>query len=78
MYFFTLTSDPPMLRQTTWHVDPDGESDSEAEHLTRPADSSSNAEGFQLVANASKRVWEELYVCKKPVSLMNSEGGGAL
>ena len=57
-----------MLRQTTWHVDPDGESDQE-ETISRSADSSGNTEGFQLVSNAAKRVWEELYVCKKPVRI---------
>ena len=25
-------------------------------------------EGLQLVSSAAKRVWQELYVCKKPVS----------
>ena len=25
-------------------------------------------EGLQLVSTAAKRVWQELYVCKKPVS----------
>ena len=25
-------------------------------------------QGLQLVSSAAKRVWEELYVCKKPVS----------
>lgn len=27
-------------------------------------------EGMQLVAKAAHRVWEELYVCKKPVSYL--------
>jgi hypothetical protein len=31
------------------------------------AASTSNLEGKQLLAVAAKRVWEELFVCKKPV-----------
>ena len=47
-------------------MDPDEDSDEEMQrraHLSSPE----NPEGLQLVANAAKRVWEELYVCKKPV-----------
>lgn len=50
-------------------MDAECESDQEMEQVIRNADASGHAEGFQLVANAAKRVWEELYVCKKPVSV---------
>lgn len=54
-------------RATTWHVDTqllDGDM-CPVNHLTKSA---SLHEGLYLVASAAKRVWEELYVCKKPVS----------
>ena len=60
-----LCSDPPALRQTTWHVDHDWD---EKPILQRGGSAMDNGEGLQLVATAAKRVWEELYVCKKPVS----------
>ena len=56
-------------RATTWHVDTqllDGEM-CPVNHLTKSA---SLHEGLYLVASAAKRVWEELYVCKKPVSII--------
>lgn len=52
-------------RATTWHVDTqllDGDM-CPVNHLTKSA---SLHEGLYLVASAAKRVWEELYVCKKP------------
>ncbi len=67
LLLLTLHSDPLSLRTTTWHVDPEEDSDSEEELRKREA-MTQNSEGLQLVANAAKRVWEELYVCKKPVS----------
>lgn len=41
--------------KTTWHVNPV----EEAEELN-------SREGHNLMAIASKRVWDELYICKKP------------
>ena len=35
--------------------------------LSDTVSASSNPEGLVLLANAAKRVWEELYVSKKPV-----------
>lgn len=70
-------SSPPVLRRTTWHVETaEASSDSESEMMSNAkmqvaaefAASSSNFEGRQLLSTAAKRVWDELYVCKKPVS----------
>ncbi|XP_048248442.1 WD repeat and FYVE domain-containing protein 3-like isoform X1 [Haliotis rufescens] len=60
-------------RQTTWHVDPDAV-DADPNSQTPPAEkprqtaptNSVLKEGMHLVATAAKRVWDELYVCKKP------------
>lgn len=69
--FWTETvSNPPALRTTVWHMDPEGYSDSDSElsSLSRPPEQlSSGVEGLQLLAAAARRVWEELFVCKKPV-----------
>ncbi|CAI9723395.1 repeat and FYVE domain-containing 3-like isoform X2 [Octopus vulgaris] len=54
-------------RVTTWHVDTlllDEDMIPPMNHMTK---STSLHEGLFLVASAAKRVWEELYVCKKPV-----------
>ncbi|KAK3103345.1 hypothetical protein FSP39_018631 [Pinctada imbricata] len=64
-----LTGDPntaeydgkPMM--TTWHVNIDPEEDDH--HLDFLMEGSGVPEGHQLVGNAAKRVWEELYSCKK-------------
>jgi hypothetical protein len=69
-------SSPPGLRRTTWHVETaDAGSDSESEMSSTKslvaaefAASVSSIEGKQLLSVAAKRVWEELFVCKKPVS----------
>ena len=63
-------SDPAVYRKTTWHCDPDAEQhDSQYGHENpQQAPSVSNKDGLQLVANAARRVWEELYIHKKPVS----------
>ncbi|XP_064637335.1 WD repeat and FYVE domain-containing protein 3-like isoform X3 [Lineus longissimus] len=53
---------PSALRTTTWHIDPDAD---EIE-ITKSGESTGTQEGLQLIANAATRVWEELYVCKKP------------
>ena len=55
-------SDPPGLRTTTWHVDPSSASDTDTD------DPVNSAEGLLLLATAARRVWDELYICKKPVS----------
>ncbi|XP_050392525.2 WD repeat and FYVE domain-containing protein 3 [Patella vulgata] len=52
-------------RTTTWHVDPDID-DPTTNCSTVNTHNSALTEGMKLVANAAKRVWEELYVCKKP------------
>ena len=46
-------------RKTTWHVNPGGKGTREC--------LPSAQEGQGLLVTAAKRVWEELYVCKKPV-----------
>ena len=70
-------SSPPGLQRTTWHIETtDAGSDSESEMMSSAkslvaaefAASASNFEGKQLLSVAAKRVWEELFVCKKPVS----------
>ena len=70
-------SSPPLLRRTTWHIESsDVNSDSDSEMMSNAKSmvaaefevSSGNFEGKQLLSAAAKRVWEELYVCKKPVS----------
>ena len=68
-----ICSEPPCLRTTTWHVDTDGSSDSDDEgtrHKKKKAqvERMNSGEGMQLLSTAAQRVWEELYVCKKPVS----------
>lgn len=42
--------------KTTWHVNPNEETE---ETLAKK-------QGHNLMAVAAKRVWDELYVCKKP------------
>ena len=49
---------------TTWHVNLSAEGFRESS-----VGSSGAPEGHLLVSKASKRVWEELYALKKPVSL---------
>ncbi|KAH9634486.1 hypothetical protein HF086_005479 [Spodoptera exigua] len=45
--------------RTTWHVNPSGDLESRDDKLT-------THQGRNLMAGAARRVWEELYVCKKP------------
>lgn len=45
--------------RTTWHVNPSSDLESRDDHLTQH-------QGRNLMAGAALRVWEELYVCKKP------------
>ncbi|XP_023930684.1 WD repeat and FYVE domain-containing protein 3 [Lingula anatina] len=68
-------------QNTTWHVAPVHDSDDDLEKEDKKT---KNEEGQILVAAAAKRVWEELYVCKKPaieevfkVSLNGGDVGGA-
>ena len=65
-----ICSDTAVYRKTTWHCDPDADqNNSQYTHENPPnAPSMSNKDGLQLVANAARRVWEELYIHKKPVS----------
>ncbi|XP_018321850.1 WD repeat and FYVE domain-containing protein 3 [Agrilus planipennis] len=58
-----LTSNMKILldsnMRTTWHVNPSIDLESSDEKLTQH-------QGHNLIAGAACRVWEELYVCKKP------------
>ncbi|CAH2076588.1 unnamed protein product, partial [Iphiclides podalirius] len=45
--------------RTTWHVNPSGDLESRDDRLT-------SHQGRNLMAGAARRVWEELYACKKP------------
>lgn len=65
-----IISDPPGMRTTTWHVDvSSATSDTDSEDkYTDPVHS---AEGLLLLATAARRVWDELYICKKPVSVLS-------
>ncbi|CAG4982102.1 unnamed protein product [Parnassius apollo] len=45
--------------RTTWHVNPSGDLESRDDRLT-------THQGRNLMAGAARRVWEELYACKKP------------
>ncbi|XP_073823647.1 LOW QUALITY PROTEIN: WD repeat and FYVE domain-containing protein 3-like [Musca autumnalis] len=61
-----LTSDmkiilePSTARNTTWHVNPQAD-------IIEPKDEDLNQlQGRNLIVGAAFRVWEELYVCKKP------------
>ncbi|XP_063360999.1 WD repeat and FYVE domain-containing protein 3 [Cydia amplana] len=45
--------------RTTWHVNPSGDLESRDDKLN-------THQGFNLIAGAARRVWEELYACKKP------------
>ncbi|XP_030377443.1 WD repeat and FYVE domain-containing protein 3 [Scaptodrosophila lebanonensis] len=52
--------EPSTSRNTTWHVNPQTET-------TEPKDEDLNQlQGRNLIVGAAFRVWEELYVCKKP------------
>ncbi|XP_074647224.1 WD repeat and FYVE domain-containing protein 3-like [Tubulanus polymorphus] len=64
----TLSSmDTPTPRATTWHVSSDAELErAAAEAAKKNFEGNANNEGLLLIATAAKRVWEELYVCKKP------------
>ena len=56
--------------KTTWHFSVDDQ-DLVMKEPTTAGSSRKNkgvVQGLQLVSSAAKRVWEELYVCKKPVS----------
>ena len=66
MFLLYIPSDPPGLRTTTWHVDISSTSDTDSED--RYTDPVHSAEGLLLLATAARRVWDELYICKKPVS----------
>lgn len=62
-------------RATTWHVDPDVSQDFDSMEVPsngcyNKSDAATSAltQGMQLVAAAARRVWEELYIFKKPVS----------
>jgi len=72
-------SSPPGLRRTTWHVSETSSSlsssvDMETSQCTQQLQQLSididNTEAQQLLTVAANRVWEELYVCKKPVSIL--------
>lgn len=57
--------------RTTWHVnfseeEANGDHEAAYSHFLK---GSGVMEGHQLVINAAKRVWEELYACKKPVRI---------
>ncbi len=57
---------------TTWHVDRDMDPadqgvDSDEGASTRPPYAPTGAGGTHLLATAASRVWEELYIGKKPV-----------
>jgi hypothetical protein len=58
-----LTADMKIMLEsnmrTTWHVNPSSDLESRDEHLN-------THQGRNLMAGAALRVWEELYVCKKP------------
>ncbi|CAH0558995.1 unnamed protein product [Brassicogethes aeneus] len=58
-----LTADMKIMldsnMRTTWHVNPSSDLESRDEHLN-------THQGRNLMAGAALRVWEELYVCKKP------------
>ncbi|CAH1175861.1 unnamed protein product [Phaedon cochleariae] len=58
-----LTSDMKIMldsnMKTTWHVNPSSDLESRDEQLQ-------SHQGRNLMAGAALRVWEELYVCKKP------------
>lgn len=43
--------------KTTWHINPQIE---ESDELT-------SRQGQNLIGVAARRVWDELYVCKKPL-----------
>uniref|UniRef100_A0A1A9X279 WD repeat and FYVE domain-containing protein 3 n=1 Tax=Glossina brevipalpis TaxID=37001 RepID=A0A1A9X279_9MUSC len=52
--------EPSTGRNTTWHVNPQT-------NLNEPKDEDLNQlQGRNLIRGAATRVWEELYVCKKP------------
>lgn len=58
-----LTADMKIMLEaktsTTWHVNPSSDLEHRDEHLNCH-------QGKNLMAGAALRVWEELYVCKKP------------
>ncbi|CAG9859319.1 unnamed protein product [Phyllotreta striolata] len=58
-----LTADMKIMldsnMKTTWHVNPSSDLESRDEQLN-------SHQGRNLMAGAALRVWEELYVCKKP------------
>uniref|UniRef100_A0A1B0A860 WD repeat and FYVE domain-containing protein 3 n=1 Tax=Glossina pallidipes TaxID=7398 RepID=A0A1B0A860_GLOPL len=52
--------EPSTGRNTTWHVNPQT-------NINEPKDEDLNQlQGRNLIKGAANRVWEELYVCKKP------------
>ena len=66
-------------RRTTWHVDLPPPVDTNSDMMTgdtettdsdsvRTSYDTASLEGFTLISTAAKRVWEDLYVAKKPVS----------
>ena len=58
--------------KTTWHFNVEDQDIAMRDPPTETAFRRNKAvlEGLQLVSSAAKRVWEELYVCKKPVSFI--------
>ena len=60
--------------RTTWHVNlEDGdEMTEEMSEMLYMEETPGMQEGHPLIVNAAKRVWEELYACKKPVSVIIS------
>ena len=56
--------------KTTWHFSVDDQDMVMRDPPTEGPSRKTKAvlEGLQLVSTAAKRVWQELYVCKKPVS----------
>ena len=76
----------PALRRTTWHVDTPSSGNCSFESVDIPYETAveqhhreflqqaaTNNEGLHLIATASRRVWEELYVGKKPVRVHEFE-----
>ncbi|CAL1540510.1 unnamed protein product [Lymnaea stagnalis] len=65
----------PKPRATTWHVNPEIPPDTDAMLIENPGEDNEGRntvlspalrQGMQLVSTAAKRVWDELYIYKKP------------
>lgn len=68
LFFSASTLHGGQAMTTTWHINIEEEGDDEHKEIEELVSHTHFPEAHKMLTKASKRVWEELYNCKKPVS----------